>query len=103
MRSAYFARAQALGVDNNFANDTGEVLSERLWRRYGAAALDMLDTIERDSSMIEPMIENSGIRRCEMAYLAQNEMIVKLEDYLRRRSKIELLVPRHTLRHRWFV
>ena len=47
---------------------------------------------------IEPMVENTGIRRCEIAYLADNEMIVKLEDYLRRRSKIELLISRATLR-----
>jgi glycerol-3-phosphate dehydrogenase len=44
------------------------------------------------------LIENAGIRRCEIKYLAEHEMIVKLEDYLRRRSKIELLVSREALR-----
>lgn len=57
----------------------------------------MLDSIERDPSMAEPLIEQAGIRRCEIDYLAQKEMIVTLEDYLRRRSKIELLMPRDTL------
>jgi len=97
-RAAFFQRAQALGLDRITAKDTGEALSERLWRRYGANADAMLDSIEKDSSMIEPLIENAGIRRCEIDYLARSEMIVKLEDYLRRRSKVELLVSRDALR-----
>ena len=47
--------------------------------------------------MAEPLVENAGIRNCEVAYLAEREMIVRLEDYLRRRSKIGQLVPRETL------
>ena len=97
-RDAFFTRAKDLGVDRIVASDTGEVLSERLWRRYGAQATGMLDAIESDSTMIDPIVEHTGIRRCEIDHLAQNEMIVRLEDYLRRRSKIELLVPRATLR-----
>ena len=97
-RDAYFERAGKLGVESIVAKDTGEALSQRLWRRYGAKASDMLDAIERDSTLTEPLIEDSGIRRCEIEHLVQNEMIVKLEDYLRRRSKIELLVSRDTLR-----
>ena len=97
-RDAYFHRARALGIDAVVARDTGEPLSERLWRRYGTAAEAMLDAIEKNPSLAEPLIENAGIRRCEMDYLARSEMIVKLEDYLRRRSKIELLVSRDTLR-----
>ena len=57
----------------------------------------MLDAIEKDPTLAEPLLEQAGIRRCEIAYLAQHEMIVKLEDYLRRRSKIELLMARETL------
>ena len=47
--------------------------------------------------MANPMIEGSGIRRCELEWLADNEMIVTLEDYQRRRCKLEQLVPKHTL------
>ena len=97
-RRAYFGRAQALGLDELKARDTGEVLSERLWRRYGADANAMLDAIEKNPALSEPLIDNTGIRRCEIDYLAKHEMIVKLEDYLRRRSKIELLVTRPVLR-----
>ncbi|MDH3761201.1 MAG: glycerol-3-phosphate dehydrogenase/oxidase [Gammaproteobacteria bacterium] len=97
-RTAYFRRAADLGLDDNVAGDTDEALSVRLWRRYGANANSMLDAIEKDPSLSEPLIDNTGIRRCEIDYLAKHEMIVKLEDYLRRRSKIELLVSRPLLR-----
>ena len=70
----------------------------RLWRRYANHAQEMLDAIEKDSSLTEPLIDNAGIRRCEVSYLAENELIVRLEDYLRRRSKIELLVDNETLK-----
>ncbi|MDH3858349.1 MAG: glycerol-3-phosphate dehydrogenase/oxidase, partial [Gammaproteobacteria bacterium] len=96
-QQAYFKRASKLGLDEFFANDTCEPLSRRLWRRYGAQAETLLNAIERNPTLTEPLIENTGIRRCEIEYLAHNEMIVKLEDYLRRRSKIELLVSRTTL------
>jgi glycerol-3-phosphate dehydrogenase len=97
-RAAYFRRAADLGLDDIVAGDTDEALSVRLWRRYGANANSMLAAIEKDPTLSEPLIDNTGIRRCEIDYLAKNEMIVKLEDYLRRRSKIELLVPRPMLR-----
>lgn len=97
-RETYLDRAKSLGIDQIIASDTGEVLSQRLWRRYGSKAFAMLDAIEANPRMCEPIIEHAGIRRCEIDHLAQNEMIVCLEDYLRRRSKIELLVPRATLR-----
>ena len=97
-RAAFFSRAHKLGIDEIVASDTSEALSERLWRRYAAEAQSMLDAIEQDPSLSEPLVENAGIRRCEINYLAKNEMIVKLEDYLRRRSKIELLMSRDALR-----
>lgn len=97
-REAYFGRARKLGIDEIVASDTREPLSERLWRRYAAHAQGMLDAIEQDPGLSEPLVENAGIRRCEIDYLAANEMIVKLEDYLRRRSKIELLMSRDDLR-----
>ena len=58
----------------------------------------MLDAIAKDASLCDPLVENAGIRRCEIDYLAKHEMIVRLEDYLRRRSKIELLYSREELR-----
>lgn len=97
--TAYFKRCHQLGIDQILASDTGEMLSERLWRRYAEHAIPMLDAIEKNSKMADVLIEGSGIRRCEIDYLAENELVVKLEDYLRRRSKLELLVSYDTLKH----
>ncbi|MCP3687658.1 MAG: glycerol-3-phosphate dehydrogenase/oxidase [Gammaproteobacteria bacterium] len=97
-RQAYFARAKKLGLDALEAKDTGEFMSQRLWRRYANHANAMLDAIELDPSLSEPLIESAGIRRCEIDYIVENEMIVKLEDFLRRRSKIELLVTTEELK-----
>jgi glycerol-3-phosphate dehydrogenase len=98
VRSTYFRQAHQLGIDQVLASDTGEMLSERLWRRYAEHALPMLDLIEHDPAMADTLIEGSGIRRCEIDYLVEHEMIVKLEDYLRRRSKLEQLVSLDQLR-----
>lgn len=98
VHTEYFKRAHQLGLDELVASDTGEIVSERLWRRYGEQAMPMLDAIEKDTGMADTLIEGSGIRRCEIDYLVQNELIVKLEDYLRRRSKLELLVSKETLK-----
>ncbi|MFT5659355.1 MAG: glycerol-3-phosphate dehydrogenase [Gammaproteobacteria bacterium] len=92
IRDAYFERAKNLGLDKIRAQDTDEIISHRLWRRYGTHANAMLDAIEDNPSLSDPVIENAGIRYCEIEYIAQNELIVKLEDLLRRRSKIELLM-----------
>jgi glycerol-3-phosphate dehydrogenase len=46
----------------------------------------------------ELLIENAEYIRCEIEHAARREMIVKLEDFLRRRSKISLVVAKETLR-----
>jgi alpha-glycerophosphate oxidase/glycerol-3-phosphate dehydrogenase len=69
-----------------------EQLSKRLWRRYGANAIGMLEDIHRDPMQAELLIENTEFIRCEIERAARHEMITKLEDFLRRRSKISLVV-----------
>jgi len=98
VRAAFFQRASNLGLDEMVSVDTSEPLSTRLWRRYANAAEVMLDAIEGDPTLANPLIESAGFRRCEIDYMIENEMIVKLEDFLRRRSKIELLMPREALK-----
>jgi glycerol-3-phosphate dehydrogenase len=93
----YRERAKQLGLDGMTAEDTGEPLDQRLWRRYGSDAMRLLELIAADSTMTQPALAGTGIRRCELAYLREREMIVKLEDFLRRRSKIELLYGRNAI------
>ena len=47
----------------------------------------------------ELLIEHSEYLRCEIEHAARKEMIVKLEDFLRRRSKISLVVRQQDLLH----
>ena len=93
VKSAYYKKAYELGLDHRIASDTGEMLSDRLWRRYGEHAIPMLEAIAGDPQLAEPLIEGTAIRRCEIYYIRENEMVVTLEDYLKRRSKLAYLVP----------
>ncbi len=97
-RQAFMAHARSVGLDRCSANDTGEPLAERLWRRYGAAAATMVHQCAEDPSQMAPVLEGTGLRRCELEYLRDHEMIVHLDDLLRRRSKLALLYSTGELR-----
>jgi len=99
VREEYFHQARLLDLDAMTAPQSSEKLTTRLWRRYGAEALGMLDAIRCDPRMAEVIIETSEYLRCELDLAARREMVVKLEDFLRRRSKIALVVgPREVER-----
>ena len=76
-----------------------EPLSARLWRRYGRRAFSMLEAIRDDPRMGEDIMENADYLRVELHLAASTEMITKLEDFMRRRSKIEQVVSEDTIRH----
>lgn len=98
VKTAYYKQAHKLGLDHVIASDTGEMLSDRLWRRYAKHAIPMLDAIEKSTEMTDTLIGCTGIRRCEIEYIAENEMVVTLADYLKRRSKLEYLVSYEELK-----
>ncbi len=88
----YLQEAAAMDLDGMTSPLSSEKLTTRLWRRYGAEALELLREIRSDPRMAEVLIENAEYLRAEIALAARREMIVKLEDFLRRRSKIALVV-----------
>jgi glycerol-3-phosphate dehydrogenase len=92
LREEFMYQAELLGLDALTSEHSSEPLSQRLWRRYGARALGMLEDIRRDPTMAEVLIETSEYIRCEIYRLKRHELVVKLEDFLRRRSKIALVV-----------
>jgi glycerol-3-phosphate dehydrogenase len=98
VRAEYFHQAQLMGLDELTSPQSSEKLSTRLWRRYGAEALGMLDAIRRDPRMAEVIIETSEYLRCELDEAARREMVVTLDDFLRRRSKIALVVSHEEVR-----
>jgi glycerol-3-phosphate dehydrogenase len=78
---------------------SSEPISRRLWRRYGYAALAMLEAIRADPSQAEVLIEQTEYLRCELEHAARHEMVTRLDDFLRRRSKIALVVSREQLKN----
>ena len=56
------------------------------------AAFEHLELIREDPRNAECMIDNTEYLRCEIARTGRREMITKLEDFLRRRSPIRLVV-----------
>ena len=91
VRDEFFHQARLMGLDELTVSYASERLSTRLWRRYGAHALAMLEAIRADPAQAEILIEGTEYTRCEIEQTARREMIVKLEDFLRRRSKIALV------------
>jgi glycerol-3-phosphate dehydrogenase len=91
IRDEYFHQARLMRLDERTAKESSEPISTRLWRRYAASSLSLLDDIRQDPSMAEVLIRGTEYTRCELHYAAKREMITKLEDFLRRRSKIALI------------
>jgi glycerol-3-phosphate dehydrogenase len=91
-RDEFFHRARLFGLDELTSPRSSEKLTTRLWRRYGEGALAMLEAIRADPRMAEVLIEPAEYIRAEIEYAARHEMVVKLEDFLRRRSKISLVI-----------
>lgn len=98
VRAHFMQQAKQLGLDAMTDPDSSEPLSERFWRRYGEAAFQLLDRIREDETSVELLIEHAEYTRCEIELTARREMVVRLEDFMRRRSKIEQVVRPEDLR-----
>ena len=85
-------RAKLINLDSMTPEYSSEMLTIRLWRRYDIHALQILDEIQRDPAQAEQLLENAEYLRAELHYASRREMITKLEDFLRRRSKIEMVL-----------
>jgi glycerol-3-phosphate dehydrogenase len=96
-RDEYFHQAELMDLDAKTSPLASEKLSTRLWRRYGAEALRLLEEIRADPREGEILIKGTDYLRCELSLIAKREMIVKLEDLLRRRSKISLVMRREDI------
>lgn len=94
-----FLRAAAeLKLDEKARTLLGEPFSERIWRRYGQLAFELLDVVAREPELaLGKPVECIEYTRCELALMARSEMISRLDDFLRRRSKVSQVVPEETL------
>jgi glycerol-3-phosphate dehydrogenase len=94
----FLHQAKLMGLDGLTSPRSSEPLTTRLWRRYGTQAQGLLEDIRADPRMAEVLIEGAEYLRCEIAQAARREMIVKLGDFLRRRSKIALVTRKEDLK-----
>jgi len=94
----FLHQARLMNLDAMTSPSSSENLTSRLWRRYGAEALGLLEDIRADPQMADVLVEGAEYLRCEIAQAARREMIVKLDDFLRRRSKIALVIHKDVLR-----
>ena len=92
-RAEFFRQAHLMHLDDMRSKPETEPLSIRLWRRYGRRAFDMLEQIRDDPTMATDVMASADYLRVELHNAAEHEMIVKLDDFMRRRSKIDLVVP----------
>ena len=98
VRDEFLHQARLLGLDGLTGAELPERLSERLWRSYGAEALVMLEAVRQDPRGAAVLLEPTGTLRCEVESAARREMVVTLEDFLRRRTGIAQQVRREELR-----
>jgi glycerol-3-phosphate dehydrogenase len=97
-RTEFYRQAKLMKLDQLRSKPDTEPLSDRLWRRYGRRAFDLLEAIRSDPAMGEDIMESADYLRAELHNAAEHEMIVKLDDFMRRRSKIDLVVRDEAIR-----
>ena len=99
IKQQFMTQAQRIGLDAMTPVTSSEPLSTRLWRRYTNKAFAMLNQIEANPRQAELLIEGTEYIRVELEHARDHEMITELEDFLRRRAKISLVVHHEQLRN----
>ncbi len=92
VRDEFYHQAKLMDLDSYTVEGSSEPLTQRLWRRYGGNALELLEDIRRDPNQAKRLMKSAEYLRCEIEHTARHEMVTKLEDFLRRRSKITQVV-----------
>lgn len=91
-RDEFYRQARLMRLDHLRTKADTEPLTDRLWRRYGRRAFSMLEAIRADPRMAEDVMGSADYLRVELHSAARSEMVTRLEDFMRRRSKIDLVV-----------
>ena len=96
VKERFFAQAKAQGLDYH-DSIIPETVSQRLWRRYNDDAFELLDLFQREPDMAQAVSDNVPFLKGELRLVAEREMVVTLEDFVRRRSKLELVRGKQAL------
>ena len=94
----FMHQARVFGLDDFTSSESSEKLSYRLWRRYGSEAFKLLELIQEDPRQAEVLIKGTEYIRCELHEATHRETVTKLEDFLRRRSKIALIERKEVIK-----
>ena len=92
LRNQFYDRAAKLGLDKAPSVEHAATVAELLWRRHHLASNHILDLIEADPTMAEELFADSDVLRAELKVMAEREMLVYAEDFLRRRTKLSLIL-----------
>ncbi|MFT5135304.1 MAG: glycerol-3-phosphate dehydrogenase [Arenicella sp.] len=92
VRDEFYHQARLMDLDAYTVVGSSEPLTQRLWRRYGGVALELLEDIRQNPRQADRLMKDAEYLRCEIEHTSRFEMITKLEDFLRRRSKITQVV-----------
>ena len=92
-RKEFYRQARLMRLDDIRNKPDVEPVTDRLWRRYGRRAFAMLESIRQEPAMGDDIMDSADYLRVELHHAAQSEMVTRLEDFLRRRSKISQVVP----------
>ena len=92
VRDEFYHQARLMDLDAYTVKGSSEPLTQRLWRRYGGIALELLEDIRQNPKQAERLMKDAEYLRCEIEHTARYEMVTKLDDFLRRRSKITQVV-----------
>lgn len=92
IKAEFMHRAKLMGFDDLTPNFSSEPLTQRFWRRYGRNAINMLESVRENPKKAELLIKNAEYLVVELEHASQREMVTKLDDFLRRRSKISMVL-----------
>ena len=89
-KKAFLAKATHLNKD---CLDGIGSSAEKLWRLYGRKADTLLSMMDDEPNLADEIIPGTGVLKVEVKYAAKHEMIVTMEDFLRRRTNLSLCHP----------
>ncbi len=90
-RRAFLQAAATVGLDRRPDVERAQSMAEVLWRRHGAAAHEVVATVKAQPELAEPIMAESDVLAAEVPLYLEREMVVELDDLLRRRTKLALI------------
>lgn len=90
-RERFLLRAGHAGLGRAPLVDPAPSVAELLWRRHGRRAHDVVARVEADEAAGDPLMTLGDYCRAEIEMMAEDEWIVTMDDFLRRRTQLAQL------------